>query len=276
MFSSKCNLVVFCSAVLALGGCASHPPRAGTTPGPSHEPQPKTYLCRYTREPITINGRLDDPAWSTASWTDPFVDIEGDTKPRPRYETRARLLWDDEFLYIGAQLEEPHVWATFTQHDQIVFHDNDFEVFIDPNGDTREYYEIEVNALNTIFDLFLERTYFDGGPARHEWDLAGLKSAVRVNGTLNDPSDVDRAWTVEFGLPWQSLAQYAHMPTPPHPGDTWRINFSRVEWKHRIVDGRYERVPKTPEDNWVWSPQGEINMHLPQRWGYVTFTKNDR
>ena len=58
---------------------------------------------------------------------------------------------------------------------------------------------------------------------------------------------------------------------PPRAGDTWRVNFSRVEWEDRIVSGRYEKVPNTPEDNWVWSLQGEVNMHLPKRWGYVRF-----
>ena len=220
---------------------------------------------------MVIDGRLDDKAWARAAWTDDFVDIEGDARPAPPLRTRARLLWDDEFLYIAAELEEPHVWGTLDTHDQIVFRDNDFEIFIDPNGDTREYYEIEINALNTIFDLFLHRTYIDGGPADHDWNATGMKSAVFVDGTLNDPSDVDRAWSVEFAIPWRTLAEFAHKPAPPRVGDTWRVNFSRVEWQHEIVDGAYRKVPDTPENNWVWSPQGVINMHLPQHWGYVRF-----
>ena len=61
--------------------------------------------------------------------------------------------------------------------------------------------------------------------------------------------------------------------SPPKPGETWRINFSRVQWRHEVVDGKYHKVPKTPEDNWVWAPQGAINMHIPEMWGYVTFVK---
>jgi hypothetical protein len=220
-----------------------------------------------------IDGRLDEPAWATAPRTDYFVDILGDTAPRPRYATRARMLWDDTYWYIAAELAEPHVWATLRNHDEIVFQDNDFELFIDPDGDTREYYEIEVNALNTIFDLFLERTYIAGGPARHEWNLAGLKSVVHVRGTCNDSSDVDEGWTVEFALPWSALAEFARKPAPPLNGDIWRANFSRVEWQHRIVGGRYEKVPNQPEDNWVWSPQGVINMHVPQHWAFVEFRR---
>jgi hypothetical protein len=218
-----------------------------------------------------VDGRLDDAGWAKAPWTRAFVDIEGARKPSPPLMTRVKMLWDDDSLYIGAMLEEPNVWATLTQHDQIVFQDNDFEVFIDPDGDAREYYEIETNALNTIFDLFLVRTYDEGGPALHAWDCKGLRSAVYVDGTINDPRDVDRSWSVEMALPWKTLAEAAHRPAPPRPGDTWRMNFSRVEWQHRVADGRYEKVPDTPENNWVWSPQGIINMHVPQRWGYVEF-----
>ncbi len=233
---------------------------------------PKRYVCHRTTGPITVDGKLSEAAWQKARWTDWFVDIEGSKKPKPTFRTHAKLLWDDEYLYIGAELEEHDVWATLKKHDDIVFHDPDFEVFIDPDGDGREYYEIEVNALNTIFDLFLEHPYREGGkPAHHEWDLAGLKSAVWVAGTLNDPKDVDEGWSVELALPWKSLAEYAHRPSPPHPGDTWRVNFSRVEWPIRVVNGKYQKLADTKENNWVWSPQGVIDMHRPEHWGFVEF-----
>lgn len=237
---------------------------------------PKHYVCRRAPGPIAIDGRLDDAAWSGAEWTDAFVDIEGDHKPVPRFETRAKMLWDDEYLYIGARLQEPHVWATLTERDEIVFNDNDFEIFIDPDGDTEQYYEIEVNALGTIFDLFLVKTYIDGGPALHDWDLKGMNHAVHIGGTLNNPSDLDAGWSIEFALPWTHLAPAAHMPTPPERGDVWRINFSRVQWRHRVTDGRYERLPGTREDNWVWSPQGVVNMHVPEHWGFVEFIAGEK
>ena len=59
----------------------------------------------------------------------------------------------------------------------------------------------------------------------------------------------------------------------PSAGDEWRINFSRVEWQTRTVEGKYEKLPGLKEDNWVWSPQGEINMHIPERWGVVKFAR---
>jgi len=257
---------------LTVAGCASHLTRTPQTP--IQRSAPRHYDCQHRTGALVVDGRLDDPAWANVPWTDAFVDIEGEAKPQPRYTTKAKMTWDDKYFYIAAELEEPHVWATLVRHDEIIFRDNDFEVFIDPDGDAREYYEIEINAHGTIFDLLLMRTYIDGGPAIHRWNVEGMKARVHIDGTLNDPSDVDIGWSIEFALPWSSLAQYAHRPTPPHSGDTWRVGFSRVEWQHRIIHGRYQKVPDTPENNWVWSPQGVINMHLPQHWGFVTFVAN--
>jgi hypothetical protein len=233
---------------------------------------PKTYECPRASGPVHVDGRLDDAAWRAAPWTDFFVDIEGDAKPRPRFRTRAKMLWDDEYFYVAAEMEEPHVWGTLTKHDSVIFHDNDFEVFIDPNGDTLEYYEFEINALNTGWDLFLPKPYRHGGKARNEWEIPGLNTAVHVRGTLNNPKDKDEGWSVEIAFPWKVLAEFAHKAAPPRPGDEWRVNFSRVEWQHQIVDGKYGKVPKTKEDNWVWSPQGVVNMHIPEHWGRVKFT----
>jgi hypothetical protein len=235
-------------------------------------PIPKGYLCYRASGPIQVDGQLEEAAWQSAPWSDPFVDIEGDVKPKPRFMTRVKMLWDDRYFYVGAMLEEPHVWATLTKHDSVIFHDNDFEIFIDPDSDNHEYYELEINALNTEWDLFLKQPYRDGGPAINEWEIPGLKTAVHVAGTFNNAGDRDTGWSVEFAIPWKGLAEFAHRPTPPRDGDQWRVNFSRVEWQHQIADGQYRKVPGTREDNWVWSPQGAIDMHRPERWGYVQFT----
>jgi len=231
----------------------------------------KRYECHRAPSPVRVDGSLSDPAWAAAAWTDDFLDIEGGARPRPRFRTRVKMLWDSRYFYIAAEMEEPHVWATLTGHDSVIFYDNDFEVFIDPDGDTREYYEFEINALNTGWDLFLPKRYLDGGKADNSWEIPGLLTAVAVDGTLNDPRDTDHGWSVELAFPWAALEKYAHKPAPPNPGDEWRVNFSRVEWTHEIVDGRYRKVAGRKEDNWVWSPQGKINMHLPDRWGFVRF-----
>jgi hypothetical protein len=249
---------------------------------------PRRYVVYRAASRINVDGRLDEPTWAAAPWTEPFVDIEGGSRPQPRFRTRARMLWDQENLYVAAEMEEPDVWSTLTRRDSVIFHDNDFEVFIDPDGDTHAYYELEVNAFATPWDLLLIKPYRDGGPAIHAWDIAGLRIGVDVRGTLNRPGDRDEGWTVEIAMPWTILEEAAPAHKRPNPGDRWRVNFSRVEWQVDNTGGRYVKRLKPgstdplPEDNWVWSPQGAIDMHMPERWGFMQFsglaagTGNDR
>ncbi len=244
---------------------------ADTIPRPATPLALRGYPAAKTALPPVIDGHLDDPAWLEAIWSDPFVDIEGNLRPAPTWDTRMKMAWDNTALYVCANLVEPHVWATLTERDAVIYHDDDFEIFLDPDGDNHLYYELEVNALNTVWDLLLIKPYRDGAPAVNAWDIAGLETAVQVNGTLNDPSDKDQGWTVEIAIPWTSLRECAgRAAVPPLPGDRWRVNFSRVDWDLEVVDGQYVKL-EHPEHNWVWSPQGLIAMHYPERWGIVEF-----
>lgn len=239
--------------------------------------EPRHYVAQFTSTSPDIDGHLHDEVWQQAAWTELFTDIEGDKKPVPAYPTRVKMAWDNKYLYIAAELKEPHVWATLTRHDEVVFHDNDFEVFIDPDNDTHQYFEVEVNALNTIFDLFMSRPYRNNSGALIAWDMHGLKSAVQVQGTMNNPTDTDEGWTVEMAIPFRSVTIGNHTKVPDE-GALWRINFSRVQWDMDVMDGRYvkrkdEDGKPLPEHNWVWSPQGVVNMHLPERWGYLYFSR---
>ncbi|MBY0460905.1 MAG: carbohydrate-binding family 9-like protein [Gemmataceae bacterium] len=234
-------------------------------------PHPKGYVCERAASPIAVDGDITDAEWKAAPWTDDFIDIEGDKKPKPRFRTRVKMLWDDEALYIAAEMEEPHVWATLTEHDAVIFHDPDFEVFLDPDGDNHAYGELELNALNTTWDLLLTRPYKDGGRAVNAWEITGLKTAVKVKGTINDPRDKDTGWAVEIRWPWKGLQELTPAKLPPKDGEQIRINFSRVEWDVEVKDGKYQKVKGKPEHNWVWSPQGLIDMHRPERWGYLQF-----
>ncbi len=259
---------------------------------------PRSYVCCRAQGPIAIDGKLDDAGWKEVPWTEDFVDIEGDRQPRPKYHTHAKMAWDDDYLYIAAELEEPQAWAMLTKHDSVIFNDPDFEVFLGPNGDNHLYGELETNAFGTTWDLLLVHAYRDGGPPIDDWDIKGLKTAVHVDGTINDPSRGSRSWTVEMAWPWRSLRQLTKRfvppewlspnsalaierrkdpkmkPVPPQPWEQWRINFSRVEWDIDVVDGKYRRIPDRKEHNWVWSPQGVIDMHQPEHWGYIQFSPN--
>ena len=223
---------------------------------------PYGYVACRTSGPITIDGLLDEADWLRAAETEEFRDISGEGFPIPKYRTTARMLWDDDFLYIAAQLEEPNVQARLTQRDTVVYYDNDFEVFIDPDGDAQNYYEIEVNATGVVFDLFLQKPY--RAPSRayvtFSWDAPGMLLATHINGTLNDSTDLDRGWTVEMAIPRRAIA--AEFDNDLQARRYLRLGMSRVEWLGR------------PEENWTWPSTGQVAMHMPERWGYVLLSSD--
>lgn len=220
--------------------------------------EPRSYDCFRTEGKMRIDGRLDEAAWRRAVPTAPFVDIRGEGYPEPVKKTSVRMLWDDQHLYIGAELEEDDIVARLTQRDTIIYHDNDFEVFIDPDGDGQHYFEIENNARGVVFDLMLDKPYRSGGSFFIPWNCEGLQLAVHCDGTLNKSKDKDRRWFVEMAIPFAALKRDFN---DPRDYKVWRINFSRVQWLH---EGQ-------PEENWVWSPTGRVDMHMPDRWGFLRF-----
>lgn len=240
---------------------------------------PKHYIVNKINDQINIDGKDDELAWSNAIYTDDFIDIEGDKIPRQK--TNVKMLWDDKFLYVFAKLYENHIWGDITKRDEVIYYNNDFEVFINPNDDVFSYGEIEINALGTEWDLFLNRPYRLKGKADSSWDINGLKSAVDMSGTLNDPNDLDDYWTVEIAIPLKEIEKLntSIKDEKVISGDVWRINFSRVNWDFEINNGVYSRKKENgkylPEYNWVWSPQGIINMHVPENWGYLVFSENN-
>jgi len=280
-----CVAVVGCAVPRAQSSWQRHDnvvaPLPPTTTAALHAP--RTMRAPFAAVSPVIDGRADDAVWKNAAWSEDFIDIEGPVRAVPGQRTRAKVAWSESAFYIFAELEETDVWATLREDDSIVFQDNDFEVFIDPDGDCGAYYEIEVNAFGTVFDLFLPLPYRAGGSANHGWNARGMQLATAIDGTMNDSRDRDRGWTVEIALPWSALepidvdaadAKAINHPRgqrPPAAGDVWRINFSRVQWHLEHAGNGYRKVPGRSEDNWVWTPQWMIDMHVPQWWGRVVF-----
>jgi hypothetical protein len=237
-------------------------------PLPQIDFAPHTYVCLQAAD-LRLDGKLDDASWQAATWSENFVDIEGPRGLVPSLRTRVKMLWDESYFYFGAELEEPQIWACLTERDAVIFHDNDFEIFLDPDGDTHNYYELEVNAMGTEWDLKLDKPYRDGvddSVAHNEWDIDGLITAICIDGTLNDASDVDKGWSLEIAIPWTCIEEGR-----PQVGEQWRVNFSRVQWD---VDSEQVKIPDSTEHNWVWSPQGLIAMHYPEMWGFVQFEES--
>ena len=164
---------------------------------------PKHYVVSKTIETIEIDGIENETSWKKANYTDDFIDIEGIKVPKQK--TNVKMLWDNNFLYVFAKLYETHIWGDITERDKVIYHNNDFEVFINPNNNVFNYGEIEINALGTEWDLFLNKPYRLKGKADSSWNIKGLKSSVYIDGTINNPKDVDNYWTVEMAIPLKEI-----------------------------------------------------------------------
>lgn len=255
---------------------------------------PHYSACKVKALP-TIDGKLDEDCWKNATRSRPFTDlISGDAV---HLDTRAAVLWDDQYLYVGYWVEEPNVAATLTQRDAPIYKDNDVELFI---AGKDAYYEFEINSYGTIYevlffwlDAFEPKGYhlrpefnrnakgaklFNGVGYKHprgrrigfwNWDMPGLRSAVHVSGTINNSSDKDQGWTVEIAIPWSSLRILAEgdgRALPPKQGDTWRMDFSRFNVKKGSAND---------SGGWAWSSHGVWDSHVPECFTYIKFTEGE-
>lgn len=255
------------------------------------------YSCLYTATPPDIDGDLSKTPWAQAKRTPRFVDMA--TGAPAILGAEAALLWDETNLYAAFWVQEPFPNGKLTQRDSLIFQENDVELFIDGED---AYYEFEINALGTIYEVFfiwqdaykkfsaseefrLETALTFGGDydrraesfwrgthprglryAYLGWDLPGLKSAVQVQGALNDSSVVSEGWTVELSIPWESLKPLANgRSLPPNEGDEWRIFLGRFQ-KIAIGTGEVQAA-------WCVTPHGVYDTHMPDKFTRCVMTR---
>jgi cellulose/xylan binding protein with CBM9 domain len=185
------------------------------------------YDVQRALTPIQVDGSLDELGWQLAPQVNSFERILNDYD-EVQHVTRAKLLWDDDALYVGFACTDPDIWAIFADEDDPMWSEEVVEVFIDPNGDGKNYLELEVNPLNAWVDLKIHHA-FPQLSASIDWDIEGLQTAVQVSGTVNDSLSRDVGWTVEMAIPWTAMADSIDGGGRPLPGDTWRLNLYRIE-----------------------------------------------
>ncbi|MFC1574327.1 SUMF1/EgtB/PvdO family nonheme iron enzyme [Candidatus Latescibacterota bacterium] len=234
---------------------------------------PRSYVIYRASAPITIDGDITEKAWQDAQWTEAFEDHQSPYAPEPWKMTRAKMLYDDEYLYFAAQLQEENVWGHITKRDSIVYYDNDFEIFIDPTANSVDYFEFELTCLNTMFDMFHENDNNRGALADRRYDSPGTRHAVQIQGTLNYHYDIDDGWTLEVKIPFADLKSWnRNMSLPVRRGDMWRVTFSRVEYLHIYNQLFPYLLPYTRCEDWVWNTVHGGSLHVPEMWGKVLFS----
>ena len=246
------------------------PPALNSTPGKF---KPRQQVVYYVSGPITIDGKIDEKAWRDAEWTDLYQDHQAPYAPEPWKTTRSKILYDNENLYFCAELQEENVWGHLTVRDTVIYYDNDWEIFLNPNNDGVGYYELEINALNVVWDMFLETNYSRGACGDIYYNIDGLEHAVDIQGTLNWHHDTDIGWTVEVKWPLKSLLdRNPRIKLPIERGDVWRADFSRVQYAH-IYDQNFPYgLPWGRCEDWVWSTTNTGSLHIPEMWGRLIFS----
>jgi len=225
------------------------------------QPAPAEYTCIRTTTPPAVDGDLDDAVWHLAPPTEAFTRFDPDAGDAPALRTTARMAWDEENLYIAWECDDPDVWSPGTGRDSDLWEGEVVEVYADPDGDGKDYAEIEVSPLNEVVDLLIP-VVVDGVPQGLEearkWDAEGLQTAVKVQGTLADRDDRDTGWTAEAAIPLACLKGAQH--TPPQVGDVWRVQLLRID-----------RSKSLPHPQFLsWSATN--TFHNPARFGRVLFS----
>ncbi|MFA6472403.1 MAG: carbohydrate-binding family 9-like protein [Candidatus Latescibacterota bacterium] len=232
----------------------------------------REYTVKRTPGKIVIDGKLNEPGWRDAELTEPFVIYTDGSAPK--FPTQAKLLWDDDYLYIAFIMTDEDVWAKtvkWEKGDTCLCLEEVAEVFIDPDGDGLNYMEIEVNPLKAVMDLTLDIEPSKNGKGNLDWDLAGLKIGVTVDGKFNNQKAKDKKWICELAFPFKEMAFSApSMSFPPKSGDAWRLNLYRYDY------GR-DKAGKSPEnlqELTAWNQTDKKRgFHAPDKFGKVIFSR---
>jgi len=220
-------------------------------------PAPKRVVVPKLHGPIKVDGKLDERVWAKAAVLEPFYKNDG--SGREREHTEVRLWYDDKALYLGWKCEDVDIQATFTNRDSRFWEEEVVEFFVTPR-ELKRYFELQWNPLGGVFDAIIDNELDEKGVSKAfhgDWSYTaeGMKSAVKLNGTVNNSKDKDKFWHVEVVLPFADLAEPA-----PKAKDVWRANFYR-----------FNRTKGLPVEELSWSPTLLPGFHQPSRFGYLEF-----
>jgi hypothetical protein len=242
-------------SLLGLLGCLPSEARREAAPDDA-PPTVREAECRRVQGRMKIDGVIDEVAWEKAQVLEAFSAFWD--KRRAKSATKARLLWDDKYLYFCAEMEDVDLYADVKEHNGMAWTNDVFELFFKPSEDKLAYYEFQVNALNTQLEMFLPSRGAGGYQRFAPVSKLGMESAVKLYGTLNDPTDRDTGWTVEGRIPWKAFE-----PTggPPKPGEKWRFALCRYDYSVA-----YDRPDLSSS-----APLTQSDFHRYEDYGQVTF-----
>jgi hypothetical protein len=186
-------------------------------------------------------------------------------KPRHFPQVEARLVYDDNSIYVIFKTDDNYVKAVHDEYDSLVCQDSCVEFFFTPSGDVNEgYFSIEINCCGTM--LFrhqklrgIEQIAIDLSDARKLELFSTFKS--KIDPEITQPTQ----WFIEFKIPHEVLKKYAPF-TKPGPGVKWFANF-------------YKCADNTSHPHWLtWSKIDKPmpDFHRPEYFGILEFTGETR
>src|SRR5439155_6697176 len=176
---------------------------------------------------IEIDGVINEAAWKKPKASQEIDFLVPWQNRKPKTATKARLLWDAQYLYFCAEMEDSDLYADVLQPNGRTWENDVFELFFKPDEKKLAYYEFQVNAANTQLELYFPSRGSGGYQRFAPLTKIHFESEVKLFGTLNDWTDKDKGWVVEGRIPWE-----AFKPTGgrPKPGDRWKFALCRFDY----------------------------------------------
>jgi len=186
------------------------------------------YVAERVKGEIKIDGNITEEEWGKTPTIKKFYRA-GDLDKKVNSQTFVWIKYDDNYLYIAGKMEDKDIVAKASGTDGPCWNDDVFEVFIKPKFKLPHYYEIEVNAIGTVFDAFYPRTRIHFARSV-EW-TSGIKAKTKINGTLDNWKDVDEGWEVEMAIPFSA---FSDTTSPPKKGDVWYFAICRYDYSYYL------------------------------------------
>ncbi len=217
------------------------------------------YTAKKTGSSMAMDGILDEPAWQKAESVSAFVFPW--YKEGEKEQTEAKILWDDTRIYFAFKCDDKHVWADHYTHHTAVYQDDTCEAFIrpgDPNGpDVLDYMNYEINCLGS----YLSEFHCKSRDLNKRWfEVSGIEIGRVITGTVNDDSDTDTGWVLEFSIPFWHFKDFGQS-YPPKDGQLIYIGLNRLGGK---TNQQYSQ--------WAPSNTRRPQFHSPADFGKVTFS----
>jgi Carbohydrate-binding family 9 len=245
--------------LLAVGADGQNVEHPSPAPEPTFVERPvsapvPTYEVRHTAVPVATDGYPDETAWKRAG--DVTFQFPWDEQTGAKQKTTARLLWDDNCLYVTYACEDTDIVAHYEHRDDPTYKDHAVELLINPDPKHEIYLGLEMNARAVLCDY----VFIYPQVILREFDLKGVRVAVRRDGPLNGSSGRVNGWDLEVAIPLRNFYELTRWQ-PVVPGTIWRANLCRWDGTepHRRLS--------------VWSDSALVrpSPHNPKRFGQLVF-----